>query len=314
MGSAKDMLEAAETDYNSEMRLCASCGEEADDDGHSWEYHRRGRLTTVWVCVDCMPNLPEDEDDPENDIPDACVSCEVQPPADGVPLCVGCMTDYQTKIDERYRDATCWRCASEIPLSEWSVYESTGLCGYCEHMRGSYDRDDRRLYSSEVAFPGPPDTRIITPEEFRRFGLDVPIDPRIITHLDKNFDDIFRLSPRQFEELVAELMKSFGYRVNLGPRGRDGGVDVYAERDLDCGPELVLVQCKHYGPGHKVTEPVIKQLWADVQMRQATRGMAVTTSTFTSTALKCIDRFKYQLAGTDHVKLKEWFQKAGPRS
>jgi restriction system protein len=76
------------------------------------------------------------------------------------------------------------------------------------------------------------------------------------------------------------------------------------------GPELVIVQCKRYAPDKKVGEPTVKQLCAvvDVDDQKATRGLIVTTSTFTSVALKYIDWKKHKVSGADHVKLQEWMR------
>jgi restriction endonuclease Mrr len=49
---------------------------------------------------------------------------------------------------------------------------------------------------------------------------------------------------------------------------------------------LVLVQCKRFSPRKKVGEPTVKQLCTVVDDEKATRGLIVTTSTFTSVALK----------------------------
>jgi restriction endonuclease Mrr len=54
------------------------------------------------------------------------------------------------------------------------------------------------------------------------------------------------MDDRQFEEFVAEVMKKFGYAPRVGPRGRDGGIDVIAERNTGLIRELILIQCKCY--------------------------------------------------------------------
>src|SRR5262249_16969483 len=99
-----------------------------------------------------------------------------------------------------------------------------------------------------------------------------------------------------------------GYAVKLGPRGRDGGIDVFAERDGELGPELTLVQCKRYRDDQKVSEPTVKQLYADLTLRNATKGLLVTTSTFTKPALKLIEDARYRLAAKDLQKLRHWLK------
>jgi restriction endonuclease Mrr len=117
------------------------------------------------------------------------------------------------------------------------------------------------------------------------------------------------LSPRQFEELVARLLEQFGYKVRLGPGSKDHGVDVAAYRESELGPELVLVQCKRYDFENKVGEPVVKQLYADVTTTGASRGLLVTTSAFTSDALRYIEQIRYRVIGADFETLRQWFNR-----
>ena len=148
--------------------------------------------------------------------------------------------------------------------------------------------------------------RIITPEQFAADRSIVLLDPRAILYFAKHPEAMYGLTPRQFETLVAELLERFGYQVTLGPLGRDNGVDVFAERDIGIGPELVLVQCKRYSQEHKVSQATVKQLGADVHDRNATRGLVATTSFFTKPALDYIERSRFRLAGADHAKLRRW--------
>ena len=50
-----------------------------------------------------------------------------------------------------------------------------------------------------------------------------------------------RLHGHQFEALMATLYEKQGYRVILGPKTRDRGIDITALGNKD----LVLIQCKH---------------------------------------------------------------------
>ena len=100
-----------------------------------------------------------------------------------------------------------------------------------------------------------------------------------------------------------------GYKTRVGPRGPDGGVDVFAELKRDTGLELILVQCKRFDPTRKVSQPIVKQLFADVYEQRASHGLVVTTSSFSRPALKYIEERKYILSGADFDKLQEWLAK-----
>jgi restriction system protein len=148
---------------------------------------------------------------------------------------------------------------------------------------------------------------LISRDEFRS-GIVPVTDRELIELFDGKSRDLYDLTPRQFEEFVAELLRRMGYKARLGPGSKDGGVDVFAERDGDFGPEMTLVQCKRNRVDRRIGEPMVKQLSADVSDRQASRGLLVTTSFFTSTALQYMERFKYRLAGADINQLQLWVE------
>jgi len=155
----------------------------------------------------------------------------------------------------------------------------------------------------------PAPQKTILREEFLANPHVMLVDSRIVSYLDAHPEDVFSLSAWQFQELIAEVLARFDYDVELGPRGRDGGVDVFARRRSAVGAELVLVQCKRNAPDNKVGQPVVKQLVADVQLQNATRGLVVTTSSFTRPALATISQWHFRLAGVDNAALAEWIRR-----
>jgi len=66
----------------------------------------------------------------------------------------------------------------------------------------------------------------------------------MIAALKKQPKDIFTLSPRKYEELVAELMRDMGYEVTLTKATRDGGKDILASIRTEVGDLLCLVEAK----------------------------------------------------------------------
>jgi restriction endonuclease Mrr len=165
----------------------------------------------------------------------------------------------------------------------------------------------RRQWSPESQFDEEA-TRVLSPEDVRA-GIVAPVaDYRVLEALLNEPERVYALPPRAFEEFVAELLDRFGYDCTLSPLGPDGGVDIYAERHTSVGAELVLVQCKRFHKRKKVTLPTLKQLHADVSDRPATRGLVVTTSTFTKPAWAYILERHYKLGGVDFDKLQEWMR------
>lgn len=55
-----------------------------------------------------------------------------------------------------------------------------------------------------------------------------------------------KISHRQFEEFVADLLRALGYQARVTAYSQDGGVDVLAHKDpLGVEPPLIKIQCKH---------------------------------------------------------------------
>ncbi|BAM06068.1 restriction endonuclease [Leptospirillum ferrooxidans C2-3] len=146
--------------------------------------------------------------------------------------------------------------------------------------------------------------RLISLEEFRNGGIQFQDTLELVRYFDSNPDEIFSLMPREFEIFVSKLLEKHGYQVTLGKGSRDGGVDIFAERRCMFGTELTLVQCKRNRKDRKVGEPVVKQLFGDIESRNATKGLLVTTSTFTGPALVYIESVKYRMSLIDFGKLQ----------
>ena len=113
------------------------------------------------------------------------------------------------------------------------------------------------------------DTKVISPEELRA-GAIVQPEPWMVRHLMDHPEVMRDLSPWEFQVYMAALLeKKWGRNVELGPRGKDGGVDIKAERPGEFGPELMLVQCKHPRPGKPVGIDTVWLLHLQVIKRDA---------------------------------------------
>jgi hypothetical protein len=83
----------------------------------------------------------------------------------------------------------------------------------------------------------------------------------IIAGLKKQPRDIFKLTPRQCEELVAELLHDIGYEVTLTQATRDGGKDILASMKTALGEFLCLVEAKHYREDRKIGVSLVRALY-----------------------------------------------------
>jgi len=91
------------------------------------------------------------------------------------------------------------------------------------------------------------------------------------------------LDPYAFEALVGELFRRLRFqRVEVVGRTGDGGVDLTASLN----GRRILVQCKRYAPGHRVTVSQVREFYGVIRQRGAVHGYLVTTSRFTRPALE----------------------------
>jgi len=95
-----------------------------------------------------------------------------------------------------------------------------------------------------------------------------------------NLESVRALSWVQFEQLVGEAFRRQGYTVEeTGGGGADGGVDLI----LRGRGETVLVQCKQWRE-RQVGVPKVRELFGVVTAERASRGILVTSGSFTHEA------------------------------
>lgn len=115
------------------------------------------------------------------------------------------------------------------------------------------------------------------------------------------------LDPRQFEELIAELLQRDGWDVLLTPKTKDGGVDVIAERrDPLIGRIRSVWEAKRYGEGRKVRLATVRELSASVVDHSATKGVIVTTGNLTGPALSYVEQQSYRLSVKEYGNVLDW--------
>jgi superfamily II DNA or RNA helicase len=96
---------------------------------------------------------------------------------------------------------------------------------------------------------------------------------------------IVALSPKEFEERVAELYQAMRFHVSPTPFSRDGGVDIFAKRFSDAGVESLAIQCKHY-PRGQVGVQAVRELYGILNARKdVSKAVLVTSGEFSSEAL-----------------------------
>lgn len=153
---------------------------------------------------------------------------------------------------------------------------------------------DGKPYSGRVVIP----ERVVVAVRF--------VGDELLKKVKANPEIMRDISPRQFEEVIAELLLRQGYDVELTPAVRDGGFDVRAARSDDLGSFLFLVECKRFTPPNKVGVQVIRSLYGTVQQMNATAGIVATTSFFTANAEVFQKDIRHQISLRDFLGVKKW--------
>lgn len=138
--------------------------------------------------------------------------------------------------------------------------------------------------------------------------LIVGIREEIKKFFSKHPEKLHKVSPRFFEQLVAEILKDMGFDVELTKATRDGGVDIYAYLRHEVGSFLTLVECKKLHPEHPVGIEVVQRLYGIQQTKQANKSMIVTTSFFSAPAKKEAELHSGLLELKDYGDLKNWLK------
>jgi len=134
---------------------------------------------------------------------------------------------------------------------------------------------------------------------------------RLVDTLKKQPADLHKLTPRNFEKLLAELLADMGWEVELTKQTRDGGTDILAYLNTDIGRLLCLVEAKHYRPDRKIGIDLVRTLYGTLCDAQANSAMLVTSSTFTADAREFQQKHQYQLTLRDYADIVNWILKYG---
>jgi restriction system protein len=131
------------------------------------------------------------------------------------------------------------------------------------------------------------------------------VSDELLRKLSENPKLLYELSPRLFEEVVAELFSRQGYEVELTPYSRDGGKDIYVASKNLLGSFLYVVECKKYSPDNPVGVGLIRQLYGVVQAEKATAGILATTSFFTKDAKEFQQKLEFQISLQDYFGIQK---------
>ena len=106
----------------------------------------------------------------------------------------------------------------------------------------------------------------------------------LILIASKNPVALYEMSPREFEQLIAEIFSRHGFKVELTQRTRDGGKDIIAVRsDLGIRSKYII-ECKKYAKHRPVGVDLVRNLYGVQVQEGANKSVLATTSRFTPDA------------------------------
>lgn len=162
-----------------------------------------------------------------------------------------------------------------------------------------------------------PDGRPLKPGDsaYKQLRIDISsVNDNLIRRLAREPERIYEVSPRKFEEIVAELLTREGFEVTLTPASRDGGKDIYAAQKGMLGELLFVVECKRYAPNRPVGIGVVQRLFGVVQAERANAGIIVTTARgFSSDAVRYKNSVGSLVSLRAYLELQNWFRRAAEK-
>lgn len=121
---------------------------------------------------------------------------------------------------------------------------------------------------------------------------------------DELLSAVLSISPTRFEQLIVDLLVAMGYgggEESMGERigkSGDGGIDGIINEDA-LGLDAVYVQAKRYDPKNNVGRPDIQKFVGSLTGESATKGVFVTTSSFSREARDYIMRVQQRIVLID---------------
>ncbi|WP_113911076.1 restriction endonuclease [Roseovarius dicentrarchi] len=153
--------------------------------------------------------------------------------------------------------------------------------------------------TNQIADDQTPEDAIISADRL----LNLALSEELITAL-------LQVTPARFEQLILDLLTAMNFgRGTVGSgkltaTGSDGGIDGIINEDA-LGLDAVYIQAKRYAPDNKVGRPDIQRFVGSLTGESATKGVFVTTSSFSKEACAYIDRVQQRIVLIDGSKLAQ---------
>lgn len=163
--------------------------------------------------------------------------------------------------------------------------------------------------SSEIIYPFSPEVSKSHIVQIREFNHE------FITFLAEHPNYVYNFNPREFERLIAHILETVGFNVELTAPTRDGGCDIVAFSVNELGIQSkYIVECKRYRPDCPVGVRLVRSLYGIKGVKQAQHAILATTSYFTRDAIAFAENPSVLGLHLKDVKdISEWLKKCSVR-
>jgi hypothetical protein len=142
--------------------------------------------------------------------------------------------------------------------------------------------EQEHIHAYKYNTPPPPSVSLVSDRDMSLLQISlIDTQNEVLQAIRSGGWALESLSARQFEMLVAAILRNHGYKVELTQCTRDGGYDIFALSENPCGLDLrIIIECKRYKQERPVGISVVRQLWGTLNSPtiSADRGIIATTS------------------------------------
>lgn len=147
----------------------------------------------------------------------------------------------------------------------------------------------------------------LTPTEMLEQAYHSIVDDLAADLLQKTLDQ----SPQFFEHLVVDLLMKMGYGGSFANSAKvtqyvhDDGIDGIIYEDK-LGLDKIYVQAKRYKPDNTIGKPQIQQFAGALDEQKATKGVFITTSSYSKEARSYVDKLSKKIVLIDGQELAHY--------
>ena len=197
---------------------------------------------------------------------------------------------------EFHGDYDCPNCSNSV---RFSLYGS-------EYPIGAFNYQNHEIIGG--FFVQSPILEVIFDYELNDETIEfiIPTIADTIYQIQNNPEYIYELTPREFEEVVAEIFSANGYEVTLTQETRDGGKDIIVKQMVMGSPFVMFIECKQYNAKNKVSVNIIRELCGIQTEDKVNKAMVVTSSFFSKDAIAFAEKRGSLLGLADFNSLMQW--------